>query len=85
MSNLNKLLANKPFTFNGEKTIITKENGDASFDEAEKHIAQALYELTQASHEVGKHIPLPYHLEKAKLEVRHALKRFKIRRTRMED
>ena len=56
-----------------------------ALNEVEKHITNAHESLKEATGACGVIIPVPYHLEKAKLETKHAIKRFKIRRTRLED
>ena len=61
---------------------VSKEQ---DFDDAERLLNEALSMVSEAKRKVGTHIPVPYHLEKAKLELRHAVNRFKIRRARLED
>lgn len=61
---------------------VSKEQ---DFDDAERLLNEALSMVSEAKRKVGIHIPVPYHLEKAKLELRHAVNRFKIRRARLED
>ena len=56
-----------------------------ALDEVEAHLKKAHEALKDASGACGVVIPVPYHLEKARLETKHALKRFQIRRTRLED
>jgi hypothetical protein len=54
-------------------------------EECEQHLDDAHKSLRKACNALGIHIPIPYHIEKAKLETKHALKRFQIRRKRLED
>ena len=64
---------------------LTPERFDRAMEECEQHLDDAHKSLRKACNALGVHIPIPYHIEKAKLETKHALKRFQIRRKRLED
>ena len=64
---------------------MTDEQFDKAMAECEKHLDEAHKSLRKACTSLGVAIPVPYHIEKAKLETKHALKRFQIRRARLQD
>lgn len=64
---------------------MTNEKFERAMEECEQHLEEAHKALRKACTSLGVHIPIPYNIEKAKLETKHALKRFQIRRKRLED
>ena len=64
---------------------MTNEQFEKAMEECERHLGDAHKSLRKACSALGVHIPVPYNIEKAKLETKHALKRFQIRRARLQD
>ena len=70
------------------KTKMSNEQNnkqmEKQLDKVEECMIRAVQNLRDATGACGLEIPVPYHLEKAKLEAKYALKRFRIFRNRME-
>jgi len=70
---------------NQNKQTAAQKAFEKVMDEAELHLKDAHNCLRKAYMCLHGTIPVPYHIEKAKLETRHALNRFKVRRSRLND